>query len=64
MSFVFEIPKRNKDLIEDPNCSNYFVRQVYEINEISKYLRCKFIIFIFEIFAKLNEIPIKKVIKN
>ncbi|XP_031627006.1 condensin complex subunit 1-like [Contarinia nasturtii] len=39
MNFVFEIPRNNKELLEDPNCSNYFVKQIYNVNEIQTQLR-------------------------
>lgn len=39
MDFAFEIPRNNKELLEDANCSNYFVKQVYDIAEIPKLLR-------------------------
>lgn len=42
MNFVFELPRSNKELLEDANCSNYFVKQVYSADEIPPLLRGKF----------------------
>lgn len=39
MNFSFELPRNNKELLEDANGSNYFVRQVYTAAEIPKHLR-------------------------
>lgn len=42
MNFAFELPKSTKELLDDANCSNYFVKQVYSANEIPPLLRSKF----------------------
>lgn len=52
MSFLFELPRSNKELLEDANCSNYFVKQIYNADEIPAHLRSKFD-SIDEIFSKI-----------
>ncbi|XP_055296680.1 condensin complex subunit 1-like [Sitodiplosis mosellana] len=39
MNFEFEIPRNNKELLTDANCSNYFVKQIYDAAEIPKELQ-------------------------
>lgn len=43
MNFAFEIPRNNKELLaEDGNCSNYFVKQIYDAPQIPTQIRGKF----------------------
>lgn len=39
MEFSFIIPRNNKELLEDGDCSHYFVKQIYNANEIQTQLR-------------------------
>ena len=39
MEFTFKLPRNNKELLEDDDGSNYFVRKVYNANEIPTQLR-------------------------
>lgn len=42
MNFQFELPRSNKELLDDANCSNYFVKQIYNADEIPAFLSSKF----------------------
>lgn len=39
MDFSFALPKNNKQLLEDADCSNYFVKQIFNADEIPTQLR-------------------------
>lgn len=39
MDFTFVLPRNNKELLEDGDCSSYFVKQVYNANEVPTQLR-------------------------
>lgn len=39
MDFTFVLPRNNKDLLEDGDGANYFVKQVYNANELQTQLR-------------------------
>lgn len=41
MEFSFVLPRNNKELLEDTDCTNYYVKQVYSANEIPTQLRGK-----------------------
>lgn len=45
MDFSFVLPKSNKQLLEDADCSNYFVKQIYNADEIPAQLRGKCIVW-------------------
>lgn len=39
MDFRFVLPKSKKQLLEDADCSNYFVKQIFSADEIPAQLR-------------------------
>lgn len=43
MDFQFELPRNNKELLNSDG-NNYFVKQIYHVNEIPNQLRGNFII--------------------
>lgn len=56
MNFAFELPRSNRELLDDANCSNYFVKQVYNPDEIPPLLRgkCRFFLRICTIRFQLQ----------
>lgn len=41
MDFTFVLPRNNKDLLEDGDCTQYYVKQQYNANEIPNQLKGK-----------------------
>lgn len=39
MEFSFVLPRNNKELLEDGDCTHYYVKQLYNANEIQTQLR-------------------------
>lgn len=42
MNFSFDLPRSNKGLLDETNGDNYFVKQIYNTDEIPAHLRGKF----------------------
>lgn len=55
MNFTFEIPRNNKELLTDADCSNYFVKQIYDADQISTQLHGNAILINFLLFIPLSK---------